>query len=157
MQLGPTCFQKFSVDKSGRAASTFLAREPAAGAERTDVKLTDWLDQATAGRNFKSSYDARKEKKMSPQSAFESFAVAGQPDAGALEGWLNSNFGGESREAGQAFGVFICGRVVGELKMFISAGFKGATGQALVDATRTQMKGLLEQIGNAVRGSGACT
>lgn len=156
MQLGPACFQKFSVDKSGLAASTSLAREPAAGSERTDVKLIDWLDQATASRNFKSSYDARKEKKMSPRSAFESFAIAGQADSGALEVWLDSNFGGESKEAGRAFGVFICGRVVGELKMFIAAGVRGATGQALVDATKTQMKGLLERIGSAVRGSGAC-
>ncbi len=156
MQLGPACFQKFSVSKSGLVASTSLAREPAAGSERTDVSVTDWLDPATATRDFKSNYDARRGKKMSPQSAFESFAIAGQPDAGALEVWLDSNFGGESREAGRAFGVFICGRVVGQLKMFIAAGYKGATGQALVDATRTQMKGLLGQIGSAVRGSGAC-
>lgn len=156
MQLGPACFQKFSVRKDGIAVTTSLAREPPAGSERTDVRAVAWLDQATASRSFKSTFDRFKARKTHEQWKFESFAVAGQPDTGALEVWLDSRFGGERKEAGRANGVFICGKVESNLTMFISARNSAYKGKALVDATQAQMNALLQQIGNAVKASGAC-
>ena len=154
-QLGPACFQKYPVHKDGLVATTFLAREPPAGSERIDVQVTAWTDQASASRSFKSTFDSLKGRKMGEHQASETFAATGKPDTGALTVWLDSYFGGEPREAGKAYGTFICGKVVGGLDMFISAG--GSTrGKALVDATKAQMKGVLQQIGNAVRASGAC-
>ncbi len=52
--------------------------------------------------------------------------------------------------------MFICGKVESNLTMFISASNSAYKGKALVDATQAQMKALLQQIGNAVKASGAC-
>ena len=87
MQLGPACFQKYSVNKDGLAVTTFLAREPAAGSERTDVTIVAWTDRASAARDFKPLHDSYRAGRMSPGSVFESLAAAGQPDTGALEAW----------------------------------------------------------------------
>jgi hypothetical protein len=135
------------VQQQGSTLKTFLARELAAGSERTDVEFTIWPG-TDAQNEFKSRVDALRANKTSQHWAFESFAaVPNYADSGALEVWLDTDFAGESREAARANGTFSCGAVLARLNMFIAAKADGPHGKALVDATQTQMKGLMQQLG----------
>jgi hypothetical protein len=152
--FGPTCFRSFIPHKDGFTVTATIGRAPPAGAETTQVRLIVWEDQAAASRDFKSSLDARKKRTMSPRSAFESLAEPNKPETGGFEFWPNTD--AEGKQYGHALGVFICGNVVGELKMSIASGVRGATGQTLIDATKVQMNGLLQQIGNVLQAKGGC-
>ncbi len=143
-----------SIEKKTLAVDGFLSRTINNANERTDIKASVSQSVADAQRAFQintSSY--RTPVPRGENFAFESFDIAGQKDAGALQVWLDPFFDG-NRQAGRTFGNLVCGNLVVSFKMFLTDGTQ--QGQALVDTTRAQMKNLMQQLGSAFQGAGAC-
>ncbi len=126
--------------------------------EFTEIKVSANLTPADAQRSFKIDADSYRKPPTNnvPPIEFwrtETFAVAGQADGGVLAAWLAPN--PDSRN-GSAFGALLCGNLVANFNMTLNAPLGGARDKALVDATQAQMKGLIQQVGQALVGAGAC-
>jgi hypothetical protein len=113
------------------------------------------LDAASAQSNFKIVTNGYKTPIAGNIENFvaESFAIAGQNDAGVLQTWLDPYFD-SSKQAGKAFGHLVCGNVLVDFNMFLTG--EEISGAPLAERTRAQIKTMMQEVGSAFAGSGVC-
>ncbi|MBI4789242.1 MAG: hypothetical protein HY782_19590 [Chloroflexi bacterium] len=147
-----------AVDKQGWRVTGNLARTINGSDERTEIKIGGNLTPADAQRAFNLDADSIRKPPTNnvPPIQFwrtETFAaVAGQSDSGVLTAWLAPN---PDSANGSAFGVMVCGNLVVNWKMsfYAPAGISRGD-KSLVDATQSQLKGLMQQLASTM--TGAC-
>lgn len=145
------------MQKDGYRVTGFLAREIAGyGSERTDITLGGNLSAESARRAFNIYSDSYQTPvagriEMFASESFE--AVPGSKNSGILQVWLDPFYDGD-KQAGKAFGNLVCGNLNAGFDMFLTGDEQN--GQPLVARTHAQIKQVMEQVGSAMVGAGAC-
>lgn len=146
-----------TFENSGWQASGFMNRTINDGTEATDINVTGSLSAADAQGVFQ--IDAESYGKQDPTVQFwssETFAAApGQVGSGVLTVWFPPN---PDSLQGNGRGAMLCGNLNVRFEIFLTAppGTIRTDEKALVEATHSQLRGLMEQTGIALSQAGAC-